>query len=329
VPAIFYLVSCSASAFAQEILFDASAEVGGGRGYQVQWDSDSRRMIAYRDTSEPNLPAIRVFSSSGSNVSLYPLRDFPGATYIDIWDLTGVPNGDIVVAAILAYGPRNTKPVPVKSLLLTYDETGTLRKVWDVKPYHHHRVAADSAGNVFALGDGGSGDYPLIIKYSASGEVLKEFLPSGLFSAKDSVVDLTSPNGEPQLFVKSDHLHVWIASTRELFTFSLDGVLLSTTSLSAAVQSIADLSGGSQVRFLGLRLDSNQRIISQVQLWPKDQKRSTGVALARINPNGSFDSWIEPISGGDVHRFLGLTTNDKTVFLEKVHQSAVMINLNN
>ena len=190
VAAAFYFIWCSTSVCAQQIWVDAPVEPKGTHGFQVQWHSDLERAIAYRDISDANLPAIRVLSSSGGKVSIFPLKDFPGSTYIDIWDATGAPNGDIVVAAILAYGPRNVRPVPVKSFLLTYDETGTLRRVWDVKPYHHHRVAVDSAGNVFALGDGGKDDYPLLIKYSPSGEVLGEYLSSGLFSAKDSVVDM-------------------------------------------------------------------------------------------------------------------------------------------
>src|SRR5690348_1513403 len=73
--AAFYLISYSAVAYAQEILFDASAEPRGAPGYQLQWDSDLQRMIAYRDISDLNLPAIRVLSSSGNKVSLYPLKD--------------------------------------------------------------------------------------------------------------------------------------------------------------------------------------------------------------------------------------------------------------
>lgn len=326
VAAAFYFISCSATAYAQQILVDAPVEPRGTHSFQVQWDSDLERVIAYRDISDASLPAIRILSSSGRKVSIFPLKDFPGSTFIDIWDATGAPSGDIVVAAILGYGPRNVKPVPLKSLLLTYDDTGTLRRVWDVKPYHHHRVSVDSAGDVFALGDEGKDDYPLLIKYSPSGEVLGEYLSSGLFSAKDSVVDMISPNGQPQLFIKNDRLNVWIAATRELYTFSLDGVLLSSTSLSAAVQSIADQSGSSQVRILELQVDSNQGIVSQVRLIPKDQKLPAVVGVARLRTNGSFDSWVEPVSGGDVHRFMGLTTGDKPVFLDKVHDRTVAVN---
>jgi hypothetical protein len=90
---------------------------------------------------------------------------------------------------------------------------------------------------------------------------------------------------------------------------------------------LADQSGSSRVTTLKFRVDSAQRIIAQVQLWPKDEKSFANVALVRIGANGSFDSWVEPKSGGDVHRFLGLTADDKPVFLEKVGKTAVAINL--
>jgi hypothetical protein len=286
------------------------------------------RAIAYRDVNDPNFPALRILSSSGRSVSIFPLKDIPGATYIDVWDVSGAPTGDILVAAILGYGPHNVKPVPIKSLLLTYDATGTLRRVWDVQPYHHHRVAGDAVGNVFALGDGRAGDYPLLIKYSPTGEILREFLSSGLFSANDSVVDMNSANGEPKLFVKNGRLYVWIAAIRELYTFSLDGALLSSTSLSDGVQHMADETGSSQVRFLELDADSKQEIIAQVQLWPKDHNVPAAVGVVRLKANGSFDSWVASPSRADVHLFMGLTSGDGLAFLDKVRDRTVALNWN-
>ena len=136
-----------------------------------------------------------------------------------------------------------------------------------------------------------------------------------------------SPNGEAKIFIKKDHLLVWIAATQELFTFSLDGVLLSRSSFSSAIQQMVDLSGGTRVRVLEVGVDSNQGIVFQVLLRQKLPAKAK-VALARVTPDGSFENWIEPSSDGDVHRFLGLTADDKNVFLEKVSQKTVAIDLN-
>src|SRR6266404_1737454 len=215
--------------FAQRILFDSSNEVCSQPGFQIEWDSTSQRMFAYRDTSDPACPSVRAFPNSGSGVALYPLKDLTGATYIDIWSITGSSLGDIVLSATVGYGPRNARPIPIKSLILTYDVTGMLRKVWDVSPYLHHHLAVDSEGNVFALGEKGATgrDYSLLIKYSPAGAVLSETLSTALFAGKDAVVVCGSPNGEPKLFVRNDHLFAWIAPTQELFTFSMNGALLS------------------------------------------------------------------------------------------------------
>jgi len=314
----------------QRISFDASSEPKGANGYHAYWDSVDQRMIWYRDVDDPSLPAVQVTPTDGSKVSLYPLKDFAGASYIDIWDATASPNGETVIAAILAYGPRNTRPVPVKSLLLTYDATGTLRKVWDVDPYHHHHVATDASGNVYALGDGVNpkADFPLVVKYSPTGKVLQQFLSSGLFAKKDDVVGSNSPNGESQIFVRNDHVFVWIAMTLELFDFSLDGSLLSRTSLSPAIQKISDAAGGAAVGILSLTTDSNRAIIAQLRIRSNDGKQSSSnVGLARISQDGNFQDWIEPVKGGDVHHFLGLQGGDKPVFLEKTSAHSVIIDL--
>lgn len=336
VAATSYLVLISTLSFApiahaQQILLDASAEPKTLHGYLSHWDPDLEGMILYGDVDNPNVPGIQVFTAEGKKTSIYPLRDFPGAAQAEIWDATGGPNGDIVAATVVVYGTPGAGPVQAKSFLLTYDQTGTLTKVWDVQPYHFHRIAADAAGEVFALGDANiAGDYPLLIKYSTSGDAVGKYLPSGQFANHDSVVDLTSPNGEPQLFVINDRVYVWIAATLQLYAYSLDGNLLSVTSLSQAAHTIADLSGSSRVRFLNLQVDSSQEIIAQVGLFlrdvshPNNRKLKGSSAIARLKPDGSFDSWLEPVS---VHALVGLTAGGKPVFADKINQHAVVIRI--
>jgi hypothetical protein len=328
--AVVVLLSASPMSLrCQQIVFDGSDETSGRPGFQVEWDSESQRMIAYRDASDSSWAAVRVFSTSG-RLALYPLKDFPGANYVDIWAVAGSGNSDIVLSVVLGYGPRNSRPIPVKTLVLTYDAGGTLRKAWDVDPYLVHHLASDSMGNVFALAEKGlaAEDYPLLIKYSTTGEVLREGLSTSLFPGKALVVGSGSPTGEAQLFIKNEHLFVWIATTQELFDFTLDGIFLSKISLSSAIQSMIDQSASSRVRVLNFRVDSSHGIVCQVQLWPKDTKLRAQVALAHISPTGSFENWIEPPSRDDVHRFLGLSGNDKNLFLEKVNQNTVKIVLN-
>lgn len=338
--AALYSISYPQASSAQRVVFDDRANPRLSFGYQMKWDPLLERIIAFHEdlrapTDDPNQPAVRVASSSGKVLSIYPLRDLPGATYIDISDVAGAPNGDIIVAAILGYAPRNARPIPVKEFLLTYDQGGTLREVWDQYPYDFERVAVDSSGDVFALGDANFKDpYPLLIKYSPSGDIVGKYLSSGLFPQKDMVMALNNRNGEPRLFVKNDRLYVWIAATLQLFAYSLDGNLLSVTSLSQGAHTIADLSGASWVRFFNLGVDSSQAIVCEVGLALKDpsdpsgKKWKGGGAVVRLNPDGSFDKWILPVTSGHGRRpFLGLSKTDKPLFVDRFGPYSVGIDL--
>ncbi len=314
------------SARSQRIEFDmrAQSEDKDG-GYWAGWEPVQGRLVFRRDIADSSLPAVKVLDASGKTLALYPLRDFPGAGYIDIWDAKGTPDGDVIISAILGYGPRKKGPIPLKSLLLTYDSTGTLRKVWDVDPYHHHLVAVDSQGNVFAFGDArdSSHSYPLLIKYSPQGDVVKKFLPANQFSSKDAVVR----GGEPRMFIKGDKLFLYVAATQELFTFSLAGVLQSRTSLGAAFQRIVDSNGGGSIRAFEFGADSHGNIVAEVQIYPKDSGKPRTLVLAKFAPDGSLQGLLSRPAGSISGEFLGLTAADQPIYLEQSEKGSLIVDL--
>ena len=324
---------------AQRIAFDDSANPKLSLGDRVKWDPYLERLIEYHDnlrapTDDADFPAVRVTSSSGEIVSMYPLKDFPRSVYVDILDVAGAPNGDIVLFAFISYVPRNVRPHLVKGFLLTYDQNGILKKVWDTYPYDFDRVVVDPNGNVFGLGGAAiKGDYPLLVKYSPSGEVLGEYLSSALFPTKDMVMAMNNANGEPKLFIQNGNLYVWIPTTLQIYAYSLDGNLLSVTSLSQAVQTMNDLSGSSHVRFLNIGVDSSEEIICQVGLFlrnlknPHDLRLKAAAAMARLRPDGSFDAWIEHASTGTMHVFLGLTKENKPVLWNRLGPNVFGVDL--
>ncbi len=316
----------------QRLELDSQFEAPGkNAGYWANWDAIQERLVFHRDVDDPALPAVRVVDHLGKSLALYPGRDFSGSHHVDIWDAKGAPDGDIVISAIVAYGPRNRAPIPTKLLLLTYDSAGTLRRVWDVKPYHHHLITIDSAGDVFAFGhsDSTSGNVPLIVKYSPQGEVLKEFLRANLLPMGAGAVEAHSNTGETQMFVKDNRLILYIAPTQELFTFSLEGDLLTRMQLSTTFGRVAQLTESAAVQSFEFGIDSNQHIIAQVRLYPKDRAKPSSLALIRIAPDGSFVSATPPVAGkNDEHEFLGLTKTGAPVYLELSNKGSLMVDLN-
>jgi hypothetical protein len=328
--ALIFALLGAGTATSQQIRFDVkTSPADKAGGYWVKWDAGLQQILCSRDVDEASLPAIRVIDAGAKELALYPLRDFPGAEYADVWDAATAPNGDVVIAAIMAYGPRKTA-APVKSLLLTYDKSGTLRAVWDVKPYHHQLVAADASGNVFAFGDKDSSShiYPLLVKYSPDGDIVKEFLSTSLFPTKDAVVDSSASHGASQMFISHGKLFLYVSATTEWLTFSLDGDLLSRVSLANALSDVSkrnDARGAIPGTF---SVDANQDIVVQVHLYPKDSSKPQTTALARIAPDGSLRG-LTRLEDVKLHpaRFLGLTTKDSPVYLVPDTASSALVDL--
>src|SRR5271165_6547515 len=134
-------VSVSIALYSQQFSIDVSSGVGGGAGYFPKWDHRAGQLILYRDINAQSAPGVRIVMADGKDVTIYPMRDLPEAQRMTIWDVAEIPDGSVVFSAIAEYGPREVKPIPVKTLLLTYDRTGKLIRFWDVYPYHHHNIA--------------------------------------------------------------------------------------------------------------------------------------------------------------------------------------------
>lgn len=245
-----------------------------------------------------------------------------------IWGAATTPAGGLVLSAIAEYGPREVKLVPVKSLILTYDASANLRRVWEVKPYHHHLLAVDQQGNVFGLGDRGdtTSGYPLLIKYSPTGKVLREMLPSTLFPGiGDNVVLSGSPHGESEMFIEKELVYIWLAPTQELFRFSLEGELLGRISLATALKGVAAQTGYDRTQVIWLGVQSGKLVV-QLRLWPKDTTgQRVKVGIVRLAEGGTEATLLGPLNEGpSPGRFLGTATDQKLVFVELDGKIAVV-----
>ena len=286
-------------------------------GYFWVWDRVQDRLIAYRHVGQPGVPALRLFGKDGTSAAVIaPLGDFPEAREFIIWGVAGTPHGGVAVAAIADYGEHR-----VKSLVLSYDGSGKLTKLWDVDPYHHHRLAVDREGNIFAFGDRGDtrdSNYSLFVKYSPSAKVLREFLPGTSFPMGDDVVGTGGATGEHQMYISGEELVVFLAPTRELLRFTLAGNLRSRVSLDPALDKIAAAYNAGRVEILALGGQSDGPFIAQVRLWPKtgsDQPIRFG--MMKFSSDGLTAGLLEPpaVTLAQGH-FLGTTNSGKLLFLE-------------
>lgn len=316
------LILCVAG-LAQDIHVDVTSDGRGDSGYHTKWDSVQGRLLLFRDSSTPDVPSARMVAEDGTSVPVFVLHDFREAKFVDIWEAAATPDGGSVLSVILGFANRpqpkeiRTTPVPLKSLLLTYGKDGALKKVWNVAPYHHQAVAVDADGNVFALGtrDAGKEGFPLIVKYSPKGEVLREFAPSTMFTKGGKALDGTPLNGSPSLLIRRDMLVLWVPSTREMFRFSLDGKLQRKSAIGNALDRLAAENNFARTTIAGIALTDSGEFTAQVWLWPS-QTNSQGVveAMARVSSDGQKAALISPIlTPGLSAQFLGISNDGKQV----------------
>lgn len=325
VPKIALLVAASflVPASAQEIKVDLRGDTGPGSGYFDKWDPVADRLILYHDVSTPNSAAVKMISpTDGSSTSVFPLRDLPDAQRMTVWDAAATPDAGVVVSVIAEYGPRETKPVPIKLLLLIYDSAGNLRKVWDTAPYHHRLVAADKEGNIFGFGSGDSSNKksPLLVKYSPDGRVLREFLPADTFGLGDQAVSSSSRYGKSDMFVDQDKLDLWLAPPQELMEFSLDGKVMKRFQLGPVINRLKDSLGVGGLEVSRASMAKDGELVCEVILWPNVKGQKAKFAIMGV---AKGDSQARLLSAASEKRipgsFVGVNSAGKTVFLEDVH----------
>lgn len=312
---------------AQQFRLDPSEDGKGDSGFSLQWDASQDRPLAFRDISVPSPPAARLFNKAGGSIPVFPLQDISGAAYIDVWAGAATPINGLVLAGVIGYGPRGSKPA-IKSVILTYDEKGALTKFWDVEPYHHHNIAVDQSGNVYALGDrtDGENSYPLLTKYSSEGKIIRQFMSSDLFQTGDGVLDAGSPYGQNQMLIKGNELIVWLASTRELLRFSTDGLLIARTSLVPGMQQIELANAGARLQILFLSVGANHEVVAQGRLWPQDTKLPTSMIMLRIQPDGKVGTFT-PTAKGQIERLFAGTTKDNSLIFREASGAVVIFKI--
>ena len=297
----------------------------GRGGYFVKWDTAQEKLIEYRSITDAAAPAAILYGTDGHSVPVYPLRDLTGSAVLNVFDAAATPEGGIVLGGFVEFGPPPRSHLDVRSVLLTYGPAGDLEKVWNVYPYEFDFVTVDGQGNVYAIGNADLQEpYPLLVKYSPEGKVLRQFLSTSLFTLGDHIL---SPGGgrkgRNQMFIQNNVLFVWFARTEELLRFSLSGDLLSRVSFAHSLGELAAASGSDGIVVRSLAADDADQMVAQVAVWNTQaaaERAYTGKSLlVRLSPDGSSATPL-PISG-DRAQFLGKSSAGKFVFYEPVSRT--------
>ena len=311
IPLVFLFPS---SCLSQGIAVDSSRVRDGRGGYQLRWDSVQGELILYRDVSDAASPAIRLYKRNGTETVISPVGQIEGAKYVDVWDAAATPDGGTVLATGVGYTPRKTKPVQLKSFLLTFGPSGNLTKAWETYPYHHLRVAVDASGNVFALGmNAGKQPYPFIVKYSPDGKVLKEFFPTSTLPKGEETILESSPTGQNRLFVANGRLFLFASQVKELYQFSLEGELINKTQLGQTLAQLATQLGseGRPVRVMAIAPDSSGQLFAEVEVTRTSASDISHTMMVRLPPDGSKVF----ITNSSPTIFLGMSSAGKEIHL--------------
>ena len=306
------------SSHAQTIQVAVAATNDGQGGYLTQWDAVQKKLLLYRDTKMASVPAARMYAADGSEVVVFPVKDLQDSWYVDIWGVAATPRGGMVLAAGVGYTPHGVRPAEEKPFLLTYDGTGKLQRAWEVWPYQYFEVAVDSAGNVFGLGlREGDSPYPLIVKYSSTGKILKEFFSTSLLPAGEDSFHANAQNGRDQMFIAGNDLFFWLATTKELFRFSLDGDLVARTNFKSALDSLTRKSNAANAAVQQLSTDESGQIVAQIVFWSLDTSvRHPFVLLSRFGSDGQIQEMSPLAPPSKTSSFLWASKNGRNMYLD-------------
>ena len=317
--AVIFFLSVDVSVRGQTIQTAMAETDDGHGGFFPQWDAAQKKLLLYRDVTTSSFPAARMYGTDGSEIAVFPVKDLQDAWYADVWAAAATPEGGMVLAAGVGYTAPGTQPAEVKTALLTYDRNGKLEKDWEVWPYQFFDVAVDAGGNVFGKGlkETDSSDYPLIVKYSTRGKILKEFFPLSLLPEGEATFNGDPNGGRDQMFIAGDKLFVWLARPNELFQFSLDGDLISRTSFKPALSLLMIKTNSRTSRVDKISTNESGEIIAKLVFWSLNKSIPYPfVQLALFGQKGEIKEITPLAAPSKTSVFLWASANGKNMYLD-------------
>jgi hypothetical protein len=282
-------------------------------------DNVQQVLLCINDVESSTVVGAEMYDLTGhALLRVYPLKDFPAAKAFSVWDATATPDGGMAITGVLTLSEKEKS---VRQLLLTYGKQGQLLKLWNVTPYHHHLLAADATGNIYAFGDRidiGTGvnapDYPLIVKYSPGGGIEAEFMPRKMFTS--DVVDTNPHDGMNRMQIVGGELVLLLASMKEAVWFDLNGELERRVSLKEVLTDIST-AYGTPFEIMGFAVLGSGGYLAQLRVQPKEPVSNVPILFVRISNDGkAFELIKHAGSHAEVGYLEGITSSGKSVFLK-------------
>jgi hypothetical protein len=282
-----------------------------------KWDRVQQELLCLNDPESERSVGVEAYDSSGQELfRVYPLKDFPEARRLYIFDAAATPEG-VAIAGVLELSKKN-----VRHLTLVYGRQGQLLKLWNVAPYHQDRITSDAMGNVYAFGeriDVGDGpkaaDYPLIEKYSADGKVQAGFLQRKTFDA--NVTHSSPDSGLNRMQMVGGELVLLLTPVKQVLWFNSDGAQERRVSLEKVFKDISAAYGGSPLETMGFVVLANGGYLVELRVQPKEPVKYVPTLLVRISNDGqSFELITTKRTQAELGYLEGLTDTGKFIFLK-------------
>jgi hypothetical protein len=291
-----------------------------------KWDSVQQVLLCINDADSERSVGVEIYDSAGNELfRVYPMKDFPGAKRLSIWDAAATPDG-VAIAGVLTLSEKTAR-----QLTLVYGKQGQLLKLWNVAPYHQHLIASDAVGNIYAFGDRidvGNGakapDYPLIEKYSPDGKVQAEFLARKAFNT--DVTEVTPQTGLNRMQIVGGELVLLLTSVKQVLWFDSSGRQEQQVSLAKVLNDISTGYGGSPVEVMGFAVLGNGGYLTELRVQPKEAAENLPTLVVRISNDGqSFELLTTKRTQAELGYLEGLTNAGKAVFLRGVGASQTLL----
>lgn len=208
------------------------------------WDDSRKELISEMyDKQDRFGSVIRVYNVvSRESRFIHVSQQFPDSRYINLEAVASAPQGFVLLACEIGPGSRPY----VGDHLLLYDDHSALVRDFVAADYSITAVAADSRGNIYALGAHDSEfssqeSYPLIQKYDSFGHVVSEMLPRSLFPTEDDPTEDGHQHnghstGTPLLTATEDGVRVYLPKIGEMLVVQDNG------EIQARINAVAKLS---------------------------------------------------------------------------------------